>query len=85
MNRRDFLKRLGGAAAAVSLSPLLDLAEILPTPVPAAFVGPIYFKGIPLVYDQFCPTRTVYLHASGVWMTSDGVWKKISRAVEEEP
>lgn len=30
MNRRDFLKRLGGAAAALTLSPLLDLAPIEP-------------------------------------------------------
>lgn len=32
MNRRDFLKRLGGAAAAVALSPLLDLAPIEAAP-----------------------------------------------------
>lgn len=36
MNRRDFFKRLGGAAAAVALSPLLDLATITAPPsVPA--------------------------------------------------
>lgn len=29
MNRRDFLKRLGGAAAAVALSPLLDFTPII--------------------------------------------------------
>ena len=34
MNRRDFLKRLGLGAAVVSLSPMLDLAEILPAPEP---------------------------------------------------
>lgn len=32
MNRRDFFKRLGGAAAAVALSPLLDLAEVAAPP-----------------------------------------------------
>lgn len=32
MTRRDFLARLGLGAAAVALSPLLDLAEILPAP-----------------------------------------------------
>lgn len=32
MNRRDFLKRLGGAAAAVALSPLLDFAPIIDAP-----------------------------------------------------
>lgn len=32
MNRRDFLQRLGLGAAAVALSPMLDLAEILPAP-----------------------------------------------------
>lgn len=36
MNRRDFFKRLGGAAAAVALSPLLDLAEVAAPPsIPA--------------------------------------------------
>lgn len=35
MNRRDFFKRIGGAAAAVAISPMLDLAEILAPPVPA--------------------------------------------------
>lgn len=43
MDRRDFLRRLGGAAAAVTLSPLLDLAPILPAPsaalVPEPFVA----------------------------------------------
>lgn len=32
MTRRDLLKRLGLGAAAISLSPLLDLAEIIPGP-----------------------------------------------------
>lgn len=32
MNRRDFLTRLGLGAAAVALSPMLDLAEIIPGP-----------------------------------------------------
>lgn len=32
MNRRDFLKRLGGASASVALSPMLDLAEIIEAP-----------------------------------------------------
>lgn len=32
MNRRDFLQRLGLGAATVALSPMLDLAEILPAP-----------------------------------------------------
>ena len=32
LTRRDVLTRLGGAAAAVALSPLLDLAPILPAP-----------------------------------------------------
>lgn len=34
MNRRDFLKRLGLGTATVALSPMLDLAEILPAPEP---------------------------------------------------
>ncbi len=32
MNRRDFLARLGGAAAAITLSPVLDTLPILPAP-----------------------------------------------------
>lgn len=28
MNRRDFLKRMGGAVAAITLSPLLDLCPV---------------------------------------------------------
>lgn len=41
MNRRDFLKRLGIGVAAVSLSPMLDLAEITipPEPVQEEFVA----------------------------------------------
>lgn len=40
MNRRDFLKRLGIGVAAVSLSPMLDLAEIVipPEPIQEEFV-----------------------------------------------
>lgn len=34
MNRRDFLKRLGLGVAGISLSPVLDLAEIIEAPNP---------------------------------------------------
>jgi hypothetical protein len=40
MNRRDFLKRLGLGTAVISLSPMLDLAEIIipPEPIQEEFV-----------------------------------------------
>lgn len=49
MNRRDFLRRLGGAAATVTLSPLLDLAEVIAPPSVAlidqdAFVAWCYWS-----------------------------------------
>lgn len=38
MNRRDFLKRLGGAAATIALSPMLDLAEVIePLSIPGTY------------------------------------------------
>lgn len=63
MTRRDFLKRAGGAAAAMSLSPLLDLAEITPAPARAC-VEPLYFKDIALVFDQYC-SPSVYVRGQG--------------------
>lgn len=50
MNRRDFLQRLGGAAAAVALSPMLDLAEIIPAPSLA--IGGDVIWGIPALVDD---------------------------------
>lgn len=71
MNRRSFLQLLGGAAAAIGLSPMLDLAPIEVVPSVAGF-APIYFKNIPIVYDAACPSSTVYfLSTRGIYKLTD--------------
>lgn len=44
MNRRDFLTRLGLGAAAVALSPLLDLAEVIAPPAVALDAGQYVYQ-----------------------------------------
>lgn len=66
MNRRDFLKRLGGLAAAVTLSPMLDLAPI--EAAPSAYGG-LTYMGIPLVFDACCPADQFYfISPKAIWL-----------------
>ena len=46
MTRRDLLKRLGLGAAAITLSPLLDLADIVAPPAAALVVDADYFMAV---------------------------------------
>ena len=59
MNRRDFLRRLGGAAAAIALTPLLDLAPIEPARSIPAFSGhPLTLK----ILQDFADSAANYQH-----------------------
>lgn len=60
ITRRGFLKRLGGAAAAITLSPLLDFAPIKPIAEPHA-MGAIMFKNIPIIADPFIQMANLYI------------------------
>ena len=56
MNRRTFFQRTAGALVAAVLTPVA--AKLWPvTSVP------LTFKGIPLVFNQFCPSNKVYFLA----------------------
>ncbi len=66
MNRRSFLKACGLATAAVvCLGPKTLAAGA------TVYTGyrVVYFKNIPLVFDQYCQTNRIYFINSSHWRT----------------
>ncbi len=64
MNRRGFLASLPMLAAAAWLSQKLSAMR---DDVTSGFQR-VYFKNIPLTFDENCPTNTIYfIGKKGVW------------------
>lgn len=83
MNRRGFFKRTIGALASAYLAPFL--------PKPASltgirgFNGPITFKAIPLVYDQYCPSNSfIFVGKSAVWVLDQSGTRKLGEVISIE-
>lgn len=59
MNRRSFFSRTLGAIAAAACAPLVKF--VTPAKPITLFDGPITFRGIPIVYNKYCPANSIYL------------------------
>ncbi len=75
MNRRGFLKACAvgfGAVVAVAKLPAA-LFDATPTRL---FDGPLTFRGVPVMYDQYCPKNTIYfINKETLWVNSGNGWE----------
>lgn len=82
MNRRHFLKQLGGAAAAVTLSPLLDLAPIEYMSGPITWNDRLWLHGAPVVGDQQWHQNMIFfLGRQWIGVNRGNGWECLSAAL----
>lgn len=82
MKRRSFLARLvGGAVGAAVLSRLPVVVQERVRTAPG-----LTFRGIPIVFDQDCPSGTVYFISKESFFSYDGrFWRPVVPAPPEKP
>jgi hypothetical protein len=86
VNRRGFLKACAVGMAAVVAASKIPSALFDTTPT-RLFDGPITWRGVPLLYDQYCQQNTIYfINPEHLWVKRVGLygsdeWKAISEIV----
>lgn len=79
MNRRSFFKMTIGALAAAYVAPLVSLVRHEP-PITLGIQN-ITFKGIPLIYSQYCLPGKIYF----INPTRMQAWKADTSFLNEKP